>query len=127
MQRIAEEVKRGQPRDGLKSILYLVAGVLGLLGLMFIAGNKGLPMRIVVGVLMVGAAGALVWLTRAKVPERTIVQKVDLSGDVQTEQMKCKQCGAPLDDKSVQLREGAIFVKCPYCGTSYQIEEAPKW
>jgi len=120
-------VKRGHPRGSLKSILYLVAGVLGLLGLMFIAGNKGLPMRIVVGVLMVGAAGALVWLTRAKVPDRTIVQKVDLSGDVQAEQMKCKQCGAPLDDKSVQMREGAIFVKCPYCGTSYQIEEAPKW
>jgi len=111
----------------LKGILYLVASALGLLGLVFIAGNKGLPLRIVVGVLMVGAAGALVWLTRAKVPERTIVQKIDLSGDVHAEQLKCKQCGAPLDDKSVELREGAIFVKCPYCGTSYQLEEEPKW
>lgn len=127
MQRTSEEVKRVHSRNALKSILYLMAGALGLLGLVFIAGNKGLPMRIVVGVTMVSAAGALIWLTRAKVPERTIVQKVDLSGDVHTEQMTCKQCGAPLDDKSVQLREGAIFVKCPYCGTSYQIEEAPKW
>ena len=33
----------------------------------------------------------------------------------------------PLDEDSVELKEGAIFVKCPYCETSYQVEEAPKW
>ena len=107
--------------------MYVLAVVVGLLGLVFLLGNKGLPMRIIVGIVLIGAAIVIAWLTKAKAPERTIVQKIDLSGDVQVEQMKCQSCNAPLDEKSVELREGAIFVKCPYCGTSYQLEEAPKW
>jgi len=41
--------------------------------------------------------------------------------------MKCRNCSAGLSKDSVVLKEGAIFVECPYCKTSYQIEEAPKW
>ena len=101
--------------------------VIGLLGLAMVVGNQGMVFRIVVGVILLGAAGALVWLARAKAPERTIIQKVDLTGDVSPEQMECKACGGKLDDKALEMREGAIFVKCPYCGTSYQLEEKPKW
>ncbi|GAG08140.1 unnamed protein product, partial [marine sediment metagenome] len=32
-----------------------------------------------------------------------------------------------LDSKSVSVQAGAVFVNCPYCESSYQIEEAPKW
>ena len=84
-------------------------------------------MRIIVGILLIGAAVVIGWLTKAKAPERTIVQQVDLTGDITREQLQCESCGAPLDEKSISLEEGAIIVKCPYCGTSYQLEEAPKW
>lgn len=92
-----------------------------------LAGNQGMIMRIIVGIILLVAAGALFWLSRAKTPEKTIVQKIDLAGDVSAERLKCQSCGATLDDNSIQLREGAIQVKCPYCGTSYQLEEKPKW
>lgn len=111
----------------MKTGLFALAVVVGLMGLIFVIGNQGKIMRLVVGVVLLGAALAIGWLTRAKAPERTIVQKIDLSGDVQTERLKCSGCGATLDAKSVELREGAIFVKCPYCGSAYQLEEAPKW
>lgn len=104
-----------------------MAIIVGILGLTFLLGSQGLIARMVIGIVLIGAAIVIGWLTKAKAPERTIVQKIDLSGDVKTEQMKCESCGAPLDQDSVELREGAIFVSCPYCGTSYQIEEAPKW
>ena len=107
--------------------MYALAAVLGIFGLFFVVGYKGLVMRLVLGLILLAAAFVLAWLTKAKAPERTIVQKIDLTGDIQKEQLQCKNCGATLDDKSVELREGAIFVKCPYCGTSYQLEEAPKW
>ena len=84
-------------------------------------------MRVLVGVILIAAAVVIGWLTKAKAPERTIIQKIDLTGSVETEQLKCKSCGAQLDDKSIELREGAIVVKCTYCGTTYQMEEAPKW
>ena len=41
--------------------------------------------------------------------------------------MTCKNCGGTLERDSIALREGGVFVDCPYCGTSYQIEEEPKW
>lgn len=111
----------------MKTGMYALAAVLGLVGLVFILGYQGLVGRLVLGIILLGAAFALGWLTKAKAPERTIVQKIDLSGDVSREQLQCNNCGATLDEKSVQLQEGAIFVKCQYCGTSYQLEEAPKW
>ena len=56
-----------------------------------------------------------------------IVQKIDLSGDIQLEKMKCQNCSAELDRDSITVKEGAIFVSCPYCGTAYQMVEEPKW
>lgn len=56
-----------------------------------------------------------------------ITQKIDLSGDVKMESLKCQKCGAELDKDSITLKEGAVIVSCPYCGSNYEIEEAPKW
>jgi len=76
---------------------------------------------------MLGGAAFLVAFGRSKVPETKIIQEIDLSGDVALEEMHCNACGASLDSDSVKVEAGAIFVHCPYCGTSYQIEEEPKW
>ena len=116
-------------RAPVRPALYALAAILALLGLIFLIGNQRLPQRIVVGVVLLGAAVALGWLTKIKAPQPTvrITQNIDLPGDAETEQLTCKNCGGTLDEDSIELREGAIFVKCGYCGTSYQIEEAPKW
>ena len=37
--------------------------------------------------------------------------------DTELEHLRCRACGAQLDANSVTLREGGIFVKCPYCGS----------
>lgn len=109
--------------------LYVLATCVGIVGLVFLVGNQGLVQRMVIGVVLIAAAIAVVGLTRLKAPERsvTIHQHIDLPGDSALEHLKCRNCDAPLDQKSVELREGAIFVKCAYCGASYQVEEAPKW
>ena len=109
--------------------LYVLAVCVGLVGVIFLVGNQGLVQRMVIGAVLIAAAIAIVGLTRLKAPQPTvhITQDIDLPGESDLEQLKCRNCAAPLDQKSVELREGAIFVKCPYCSTSYQIEEAPKW
>jgi hypothetical protein len=112
-----------------RPVLYALAAIVALLGLIFLIGNQGLVQRIVVGIVLIAAGVALSWLATVKAPQPTvkITQDIDLPGDAELEQLKCRSCGATLDEKSIELREGAIFVKCAYCGTSYQIEEAPKW
>ncbi|MBN1589932.1 MAG: hypothetical protein JW888_10490 [Pirellulales bacterium] len=113
----------------MKPVAYLLAAMLGVLGLIFVAGAPGQPMRIAVGVVIWVAAGALVWLAMHRVPHSTttVVQKIDLSGNVHLQDLTCRTCGGSLSDKSVSVRAGAVFVNCEYCGAAYQLEEDPKW
>ena len=113
----------------MKIVSAITAGILGLLGLIFIIGNQGQVARIILGGVLILAAGVLIYMVqmRPQVIETRNVQEIDLSGDVNLEQLKCQNCASPLDKESLEVKAGAIFVHCPYCGTSYQIEEAPKW
>ena len=107
----------------------MIASVLGLAGLIFLvaAGQGNVLPRVIIGVVLLGAALFMVVLARSKGPQTRITQQIELTGDVHPEQLKCQACGAQLDAKSIALHEGAIYVKCPYCGTSYHLEEEPKW
>ncbi|HRE27870.1 MAG TPA: hypothetical protein PK954_14620 [Anaerolineales bacterium] len=109
----------------------LLAAVVGLLGLVFLIGAQGQVLRFAAGVVLLAAAGAIVYfmLLRPQVQQiqQTVVQKIDLSGDVNLERMTCQACNAPLSKDAISLKEGAIMVTCPSCGTTYQIEEKPKY
>jgi Zn finger protein HypA/HybF involved in hydrogenase expression len=111
----------------MKYVMYIIAGLLGFLGFIFIAGSQGQVMRVVVGVILMIAAGVMVYMTRMRPSETTLIQQIDLSGDVGVESIKCKSCGAPLDNQALSIQAGAVFVNCPYCGSVYQLEEQVKW
>ena len=113
----------------MKVVAYALAVLLGLLGIVFVAGNQGVVLRIVVGVVLIAAAIALVVAVRLRprVHQTNVVQRIDLSGDVTPEQLACRTCGAHLSRDAVEVRAGAVFVSCRYCGATYQLEEAPKW
>jgi hypothetical protein len=84
----------------------------------------------VVGLLLIGGAGLLMYRTYKKhqaEKSQTIVHKVDFTGDLSLEELKCKACGATLSKDNIDVKAGAVVVSCPYCGTSYEIEEKPKW
>lgn len=113
----------------MQTVFYLISAVLGFFGLFFLVGaaqgNTGL--RILFGLVMLAAAVALIWLAKVKSPGQTIIQNIDMPGDTEAEQIKCKACGGTIGPQDVSVQAGAVYVKCPYCGTSYQLEEAPKW
>jgi DNA-directed RNA polymerase subunit RPC12/RpoP len=114
----------------------VVAGLLVLFGVLWIIastsreGNpawfgQGLVM-IIIGLVAVGVAVFVLIKMRPQEPQQ-IVQKIDLTGDVNMATLKCKNCGAELSRDSITVKEGAIFVSCPYCNSTYQIVEEPKW
>ncbi|TFG65839.1 MAG: hypothetical protein E4H27_10480 [Anaerolineales bacterium] len=113
----------------MKIVTYIIAAVLLLFGFMCIVGSQGVIARVIVGIILFAAAVVLVYLTRVQPTKQeiTTIQKIDLTGDVQLEQMKCQSCGGALSKENLKVVAGAIFVDCPYCGAAYQIEEAPKW
>jgi len=118
-----------------KIIGYIAAGILVFFGVLFLwaafsnTGNPG-------GRLLVGGLSVLIGLgilvaVRLREPkpkqEITIHQQVDLTGEVDAEALKCRNCGSQLDKDAISVVEGAIMVTCPYCGTTYQLTEEPKW
>jgi hypothetical protein len=113
----------------MKIVSYLIAAALAFFGFVFLAGSQGQIMRIIFAIILLAAAGGFVYMARMRPQkhETTIVQKIDLSGDVDLEQIRCQNCNAPLGEDSIRVEAGAVFVNCEYCGASYQFEEKPKW
>lgn len=111
----------------MRTLSYVLAAVLAGFGFIFVAGAQGQAMRLVVGVILFGAAGMLVYLTRVKPGATTIRQQIDLGGDVDLVDLPCKACGGRLTEKSISIQAGAVFIRCEYCGAAYQLEEKPKW
>jgi len=118
-----------------KTIGYIVAGILIFFGVLFIWGAfspTGEPGWILIGIITAAIGLGIIAFVKFREPKpaqppQEIVQKIDLSGDIELEKMKCQNCGAELDKDSITVKEGAIFVSCPYCGTAYQMVEEPKW
>jgi hypothetical protein len=59
--------------------------------------------------------------------EQNVIVNIDLPGEVGMDTIKCKSCGGALSSKDVKMVAGAPVVTCPYCGTTYQLTEEPKW
>ena len=102
-----------------------------LLGLVFMiaSADTNLLPRLAVGISMLAVGVYLLRKGIREHPDKTVVisRTIELSGDVNLENMTCDKCGAGLSSKNISLKAGAVFVSCPYCGMEYQIEEKPKW
>lgn len=118
---------------GIKILSAFIAIILIILGVVFIiaafSDQAKTSSRLIIGGSMVVIAVVLLLLGRMRTEQitHTIEQKIDLSGDVDLELLKCTSCGGTLSKKNVEVRAGAVMVNCPYCGSTYQIKEAPKW
>lgn len=123
---------------GLRIVGIIVAILMILFGVMFIIGSTddevqasgqlGLWCGVGVALIVVGLAIiGFAWWQKRKEQKIEITQQIELTGDLEMEKLKCEQCGAPLDKKSISVEAGAITVHCPYCGSVYQISEEPKW
>lgn len=115
---------------------YIIAAVLIFFGVLFLMSARAEytaspGSRIITGLVLLGGGIAIAVLLKKNQPQPAqkieITQKIDLAGKSLPEQMKCRQCGAPLSKDTVAVKEGAVFINCPYCQSTYQITEEPKW
>jgi hypothetical protein len=80
--------------------------------------------------IMIGGGAYLISLAgRGKMGAVTenVTLKVDLPANVNLETLKCKSCGGTLTMDNIQMVAGAPVVNCPYCHSTYQLTEEPKW
>lgn len=123
-----------------KTLTYLIAAIIILvgLGLSVIIGlsfivqaqtGTGLVF-LIIGIGFIIGGAYLIYLTgRGKMgaEAQNVTLKVDLPANVNLDTLKCKSCGGTLTMDNIQMVAGAPVVNCPYCHTTYQLTEDPKW
>ena len=128
-----------------KPLLYIGAGILFLIGICLLGygalsvigstSSSGSPNWLTyglgfgcVGALFLAGGAALIYASIRGTKTEVIQQlKVDLPANTKVEQMTCKNCGGVLKPDDIKMVNGAPMVVCPYCGTTYQLTEEPKW
>ncbi len=58
---------------------------------------------------------------------KTVIQQLEISGQMKAAQIKCPNCGGSIDANQIKIVSGVPYVKCPYCGTTFEVTEEPKW
>jgi hypothetical protein len=119
-----------------KIIAYILAAILIFFGVLFIWATfspDGQIGWLVVGVISVGIGFGVIWFaSRRKVAQgdlggESVSYNIDLPGDINLDTMKCRSCGGSLTMENIKMVAGAPIVSCPYCNTTYQLTEEPKW
>ncbi|OGO42581.1 MAG: hypothetical protein A2W36_06895 [Chloroflexi bacterium RBG_16_58_14] len=118
-----------------KIISYIGAAILILFGVLFIWGAfspEGSSGWILIGLISVAIGFGLIWIAGRSKPapvsnSEQVTLKIDLPGDVNLDTLKCKSCGGALSPDNISMVAGAPVVTCPYCATTYQLTEEPKW
>lgn len=114
-----------------KIIAYISAALFIGLGALFILsafGSTSQPQNIITGVILVGIGFGLIFIPSRKKPgEQEVKLDINLSGDVNLDTLACKSCGGQLSSEHISMVAGAPVVSCPFCETSYQLTEEPKW
>ncbi|MCP4231200.1 MAG: hypothetical protein GY771_13765, partial [bacterium] len=118
------------------AVLVVAAIIAAIIGFVFIVGSPASPdmtwfwagsgvcLLIVSLILVIIAAIVLIKAYRnaikkpkesaAAESQTTIVQQIDIPGDLSLEKMKCQSCGATLSKDSITTRAGAVVIDCPY-------------
>ena len=112
-------------------VVVILAGLCLIgLGILFLIGGayNNTTGTIVNGAVMLLAGGVLLFRVLRKQVHRVVERReLDLTGDVTMESLKCRSCGGTLSADALKEIGGTAMVECPYCGSAYQLEEAPKW
>jgi Na+/melibiose symporter-like transporter len=118
-----------------KIIAYIIAAILIFFGVIFIWGAfspEGQSGWILIGLISVGIGFVLIWFaSRLRAASQQageqVILNIDLPANVNLDTLKCKSCGGALTMDNIKMVAGAPVVTCPYCHTTYQLTEEPKW
>jgi len=58
---------------------------------------------------------------------KTVIQRLEVSGQMKATSIKCPNCSASVDVNQIKIVSGVPYATCPYCGTTFEVTEEPKW
>ncbi len=105
------------------SILFFFAVIFALAST--VAG--GVSRLIVSGLLFIIGIAIIIGIYYVTRKPKTIIQQLEISGQMKAAQIRCPNCSASIDANQIKIVSGVPYVKCPYCGTTFEVTEEPKW
>ena len=58
---------------------------------------------------------------------KTVIQRLEVSGRMAAAEIRCPNCGGSINASEIKINQGVPYAKCPYCGTTFEVTEEPKW
>jgi len=79
---------------------------------------------IIAAMLFIVGFGIAYYITKKPT---TIIQKLEVSGQMKAVALKCPNCSASVDPNQIKIISGVPYATCPYCGQTFEVTEEPKW
>ena len=79
------------------------------------------------GMLFIIGLAVIVGIYYVTHKPKTVIQRLEVSGQMKGAAIKCPNCSASIDANQIKIVSGVPYVKCPYCGTTFEVAEEPKW
>jgi predicted Zn finger-like uncharacterized protein len=79
------------------------------------------------GILFIIGLAIIVGIYYATLKPKTVIQRLEVSGEMKAAAIKCPNCGGSISADQIKINAGVPYVKCPYCGTTFEVSEEPKW
>jgi DNA-directed RNA polymerase subunit RPC12/RpoP len=79
------------------------------------------------GILFIIGVTIIVGIYYTTRKPKTVIQRLEVSGQMKAASIKCPNCGASVDPNHIKLVSGVPYATCPYCGTTFEVTEEPKW
>jgi DNA-directed RNA polymerase subunit RPC12/RpoP len=79
---------------------------------------------IIAAMLFAVSLGIAYYITRQP---KTVIQRLEVSGDMKAVAIKCPNCSASIDANAIKIVSGVPYATCPYCGHTFEVTEEPKW
>lgn len=115
-------------------IAYIGAAITILFGVLFIWAAFGEQFNsgwLITGLISVAIGFGLIWfagrLKPAAETNQNVTYNIELPANVDLDEFTCQNCGGNVSPKDVTMVAGAPILTCPFCGTTYQLKEDPRW
>ncbi len=82
---------------------------------------------VISGMLFIIGVAVIVGIYYTTRKPKTVIQHLEVSGQMKSASIKCPNCGASIDANKIKIVSGVPYVTCPYCGTTFEVTEEPKW
>jgi DNA-directed RNA polymerase subunit RPC12/RpoP len=108
----------------------IAVAVLFFFGIIFAmaASVAATTTRLTVSVMLFAVGfiiAAITYYTTRK--PKTIIQQLELSGQMKAAAIRCPNCSASVDANQIKIVSGVPYATCPYCGSTFEVAEEPKW